>query len=419
MPPVVPSWTPGRPPAPTLTGLPALAGTRSLDGSRIRRAPESARPGTTDGPPRVRRAGTPNVVRRLITDDQWQNQVVPKLGPDRPVTLWKDEEPIALTKAGDKIVAATPTGKVTITDEKLALVKARWSLVPPHLTVEPAFDAVAKEDKDKGLKVTELAGERMSMVHHTESTGAEKNAHLTVENAHVLAFQDLFGAPRGDVREKAKLDKAKINTALSTHGVGTVDNLNFYSPAKPAKRGAKAESSPHEQLPLSRYLAFVAHALEVGGAPPEYGQRMLQLASRLAETKKLDPSQLFLRADMDETAFVRAVLIIDSVLPDGQKLPIPDQTRQVFAKWWTVKDNPDKVPFLPPPDAPDGEATVKSGTQYKDTSFSKIEGEYCRAHFGALVTAVNAFTPAAAVQADAGNQAKGKGTAKGNAKAKK
>jgi hypothetical protein len=113
------------------------------------------------------------------------------------------------------------------------------------------------------------------------------------------------------------------------------------------------------------------------------------------------------------------VLIIDSVLPDGHKLPIPEPTRHVFAKWWRVKGNEHGDPYLPPPDNPAGEATVRSGTQYKDTSFSKIEAEYCRAHFGALVTAVNAFTPVVAVQADAGNQAKGKGAGKGNARAKK
>jgi hypothetical protein len=113
------------------------------------------------------------------------------------------------------------------------------------------------------------------------------------------------------------------------------------------------------------------------------------------------------------------VLIIDSVLPEGQKLPIPEPTRRLFAKWWNVQGNEGGVAYLPPPDAQDGEATVRSGTQYKDTTFSKIEVDYCRAHFGALVTAVNAFTPEAAVQADAGNQGKGKGKGKANVKQKK
>jgi hypothetical protein len=386
--------------------------------NKIRRAVGSA--GTAHAaapaPTKIRvHRDSPLTIRRVITDKEWTDEVTPRLDRGATVTVWKDGEPFQIRMEGDKVqmfVVSLQEFK-TINAGQIAKVKAVSTLAPAHVTAEPAY--TPKPTSGPGFTVTEFPNEPLSMVHHTESTGAEKQPHLTVENAHVLAFEDLFNSTTRDVRPKADLDKGKIKTEMAkTFGVADVDNLNFYqsednSPnqkQKNKKHVKEADKTPHERLPLSGYLAFLSHALTVGGAPAAYGQKITSFAERMAADKKLDTAQLFMRAGMDEPAFVRAVLIIDSQLPGGHKLAISVPTRKVFEKWWNIAGNDPKVPYLPPPEKKDGPATLRSGMQHGTSSFSKIEIDYCQEHFEEFVTAINAFVPQAEDVAEVGKKPK-------------
>ncbi len=393
----------------------SLLGNAPIESTRIRRAVVSA-PAIDGGAralPRIRpMQDRATIIRRVISDEQWTDEVTPNLDRGATVTVWRGGEAFLIRKDGDDLMIK-PTHApdfIKLTDAQLKKMKTACTLTPEHLSKKPTF--TAKPNKGEGFTVTEFEKEPLSLVHHTESSGQEKNAHLTVENAHVLAFEDLFSSPERDVRSKADLDKSKINTALTkTFGVGSVDNLNFYEPAKASKKPVKEkDKGPHDRLPLSGYLAFVAHALAIGGAPPQYGERIIAFANQMAADKKLDPSQLFMRVGMDEPAFVRAVLIIDSVLPTGSKLAISPETHKLFEKWWNVADNEGRVPYLPAPDAKEGDPLLRSGMQYKSESFSVIEVRYCEAHFAEFVKAINDFTPEPAVVAEAATTKKGKGS---------
>ena len=93
----------------------------------------------------------------------------------------------------------------------------------------------------------------MSLVHHTNILKDATESHLTVENAHALAFQDLFGgAGPSDVRDKSKEDKKTINDKLTASGFGLLDNINFYPPTK---------NDSLEGVTLQQYVAFVANVL--------------------------------------------------------------------------------------------------------------------------------------------------------------
>ena len=378
-------------------------------GSRIRRS--EAPPAKLDlgalEPPRIRpRHDASGTVRREIDERAWTNEVLPKLNAGEMVTV-RGATNVFVLRMTEGQLQAKSAGKgefKNVTGKGLAQLKLNCSLDTPGAVLEePTFDQ--KANPGQGFTVTEFQNEPLSLVHHTVSTGDDPNPHLTVENAHVLVAEDLLSANSAtrDVRSKAGEDKSTINDALAgEYGVGSVDNLNFYQPEKPkggktAKNAkwAKADEkkTDYERLPLSAYLDFVAHALTVGGAPKEYGEKMKTFAGEMAREKHLDMSQLFLRSGMDEPALVRAVLIIDSVLPTGHKLGIDGSIRHVFERWWNVDGNEPKVPYLPAPEALDGPAIVRSGTQYENTTFSKLEVQYSQKFFSKFVDAIDAFVP--------------------------
>ena len=363
------------------------------------------------------------VIRREIAEGTWTNDVVPKLDNGVTVTVWGEAGAIVLRKVDGVLQAKLAAGGkfTTLSDEAQAKMKAKASLTPAH--VSKTATHVKNINQGNGFEVTEFANEPLSMVHHTGTTkGEDKNPHLTVENAHVLAAQDLLdpNSKTRDVRSKAALNKTTIKQALfDDYGLPPVDNLNFYPPEatkgaakKPGNWKAKeeeAEANPYEQLSMERYLQFLAEALSKGGAAPEFGAKIIAFSKTMGDEKKLDPAQLFLRVGMDESELVRAVLIIDGLLPAGSKLAISAPTRKVFEKWWNVTGNDPKVPYLPPPDSKAGDATLRSGNPHGNETWGVIEGRYCREAFAEFVRAINAFTPVPAVIEEVAPKGKGKG----------
>ena len=343
-----------------------------------------------------------DIIRRVISDDDWNNNVIARIAEaGREVPVWVGDKTWLVRTGNNGNEVYDPNLRYWgAVEDEVASLKANGELLAPQLRREPTY--VENPSKAKTFTVTEFANEPLSLVHHTMNND-KSDPHLTVENAHVLAVQDILspaGSPH-DARSKAKLDKSTVNDAIMEHGAWAVDNLNFYGPSREVPREDKAKTD-HERMPLSRYLAFIVRALEVGGAPAEYGQRIVGYADELATRKKLVPSQLFMRAEMDEPAFVRAVFIIDSCLPSGRGLTIDQGVREVFAQYWQAQGRDEA--YLPEPDdefssEPRRPLTMlRAGMPFGKDSYSAIEGRYARKYFKDLVKAVNAFAPAASIQ---------------------
>lgn len=354
----------------------------TVDETRLRRS--TAPPAAT---------GRSDVIRRQITDEEWGQRIAPRLHHGGTVIVRFKGKVLQLEPGeSDQLPKARVVGAAKarqLKSDEVNRLKAEGHLLPEHLREgEPSYTPTVSSGGT--FEVTSFEGERLSFVHHTVSTSGD-DPHLTIENAHVLAFKDLFEGDERDVRDKAPLKKPDINAQLRTqYQVAEVDNLNFYKLPSTGKKGPKhkrtGKQTPHEQLPLANYLTFIVRALEAGGAPVEYGERIQALAGRMASDKKLDTSELFLRPDMDERAFIRAVLVIDSVLPNDRKLPIPDDVRRIFAHWWSLEGNEEPVPYLPAStdeDAP----LVREGS----LEFRKAQSTYLTTYFPVFVDAVNQF----------------------------
>jgi len=361
--------------------------------------------------PKMRRSAEKDVIRRVISDDEWKDRIGPVVKADKEFIIWQGTQGIVLrmneVDVKGKFQKRLQYKNVGTSDDYFADVtktdvdgfKADSTLLPEHLAKAATFDAKRSDDIPIGGKkpekapefvVTEFANEPLSLVHHTIGTAKEKNPHLTVENAHVAAVKDLFDPKTRDVKSKAAEDKGTINARLNTaHGVGSVDNLNFF-PA-PSKKGKTDLDGLHGGLSLADYLTFLSNALKEGGLPVEYGTRITQMATQMASLQRLDMSQMFMRVDMDEKAFVRAVLIIDSVL--SKKLAIPDVVRKTFARWWDQGASP----MLPEPEMAidDVKETdwVASGKMGKTESYSVIEGKLAKRHFAAVSAAAKSYPP--------------------------
>ena len=396
--------------------------TRSSDESQYSAAPV----GATDGPAmtkirrstypplggnispltKIRRSSEKAIIRRVISEDEWKNRIGPVVKAEKEFTIWQGPQGIVLRLHAKKLqwknVGTSDDFFADLSATEVAALKADSTLLPEHLGTPATFNAKRSDEVPMGAKkpdkapefvVTEFADEPLSLVHHTTGTGKDPNPHLTVENAHVAAFKDLFDPNTRDVKSKAKEDKGTINTRLTTeHGVGSVDNLNFF-PA-PSKKGKANLDGMHSDMSLADYLTFLVNALREGGAPREYGERIMQMSTQMAAAKELDMSQMFMRVDMDEKAFVRAVLIIDGQLPAGKKLAIPEPIRKTFARWW----NQGSSPLLPEPDVPidDVKETdwVASGKMGKTESYSVIEGKLAKRHFAEVSRAAKNYPPA-------------------------
>lgn len=306
---------------------------------------------------------------------------------------------------GKKLFVQTGNDTVEITAATVAAFRAQHDFVPDdlpaHLTTPPTYaEHVAP---GKGFKVTEFPGEPMSLVHHTVSDDGS-NAHLTMENAHALALYDATST-RGDVSSKVGEDKATINKRLGAdYGIPGIDNLNFY--AKPD--GKKKATDPlQEALPLYGYLQFIVHAFDRCGLPKQYGERMMAMATTMADRKKLDLRALFMRVGMDESSFIRAVLAIDNRLTTSGAtgLALDVTAREPFEKWWTTKSNDEPVPYLPDlsadgkpertaaEDSLAGRPWVREGTTAPSgTTYSSLETAYTSHHAAAYLAAVNTWT---------------------------
>ncbi len=344
------------------------------------------------------------MIRRQIDDDTWKRRVEPALAQGLEVKIEKGGKTVLLNMDhGFMYFKADADGSewAELKPHHLAPLKAQYDLVDAplaqHLQDDPSFKH--KENKGKEFIVTEFADQPLSMVHHTQNKDGS-NSHLTVENAHILAIKDLMNPAKRDVTSKSGQDKGTINERLlEDYDVADVDNMNFYE--QPKRKGAKKKGDQddfHLSMPLSQYLAFVVGALDKAGVRAEYGERMMTMADRMASDKKLKTTELFLRVGMDESAFVRSVLVIDDVLAAADKLNIPNEARDTFAKWWKVDDNEDPVPYLPEPTKDNTPAAqrplLRSGTSMKDgTSFATVEKAYLNEFFLAFATAVNTFAP--------------------------
>ncbi len=378
---------------------------------------------------KIRRYTGPPVIRRVISDQDWDDRVTGGVAGGKTVAIWHDQSGnrflIRQGAAGLEFKAFSAADKAykALDAETTAKMKANASLTPSHLREQATFDK--KESPGKGFTVTEFANEPLSLVHHTASTGADANPHLTMENAHVLAIKDLGNPTKRDVASKATEDKSTINDRLlADYKTPAVDNLNFYPAETDA---AKAD----EQVSLHRYVAFIVKALEVSDVPREFGARIATFADEMGINHKLDPAQLFLRVGMDDAALIRAVLVIDNQLPPAHKLAIDAETRLVFSKWWTIVGNPEPVPYLPAPtpkekeqvnakpdrkakkgavkaeDAVEGERVwVREGNPHDGLGYSVIQTIHTRNHVGKIMKAIRTFTPDVVDPVKAGGKTK-------------
>lgn len=358
---------------------------------------------------RIRRSGT-EVIRRQIDDTTWQRRVQPVLRQGRTVTVTDGAETKSMYFEDGKLFLVTAAGiKTRVTGANVAAIRAGHDFVPDdlpeHLTKKATTEL--SESRGEGFKVTELAGEPLSLVHHTVSDDGT-NAHLTMENAHAVALYDATSSTWGDVRSKIGEDKRTINNRLGVdYRIPAIDNLNFYPREKPTGSKKKAPTQAlHEDLSLRAYLQFVVHAFDRCGVRREYGERMIQMAQEMAARKQLDLTTVFMRVGMDESSFIRAVLAIDArIVESGATgLVLAAADRDPFARWWNSTGNDDGVPYLHDL-AQDGSTDptkppvlalrpwVREGTTAPSgTSYSSLETAYARAHAPAFITAVTTWT---------------------------
>jgi hypothetical protein len=386
-------------PSPTPTSVPVPAPVhvldRPIDTTRVRRSAGDPTPTRSPAVSRIR-SSPDSVIRRVIDDDAWRRHMA-TMTEGKSVTLWSASgAPIVLTIADGDVHEAEDGYPFPIGQDRIDEIKGSAEALPPHLRADLTLKAETTPAKD-GFTVTEFPGERMSLVHHTNILKDATESHLTVENAHALAFHDLFGgAAPNDVRDKSEEDKRTINDTLTASGFGLLDNINFYPPTKDGSL---------EGVTLQQYVAFVANALLTGGAPQEYSDRFTALASEMSRRSKLDMGKLLLRSGKgDDKSLIKAVFIIESQLP-GTKI-VPDGSRKLFARWWQVKDNETKVAYLPG-NLKKGSATpaepivwVKAGALAPSgDSYANLETYYCADAFKAFASAVAGFEPPAEVLA--------------------
>lgn len=341
------------------------------------------------------------MIQRVIDEDTWKRYVEPELVHGKVVTFTNGPKTIEVyqdeTGIYAQVIAPQAGALVKVKEGVLAQIKAAYSMpVNPapseHLTTEPT--GKYKTFPGDGFAVTEMTGERLTMVHHTADTDG-KNPHLTMENAHVLTLQDLFAKSIREANPK-EADKRKVNDRLlKDYKIPSVDNLNFYPAPESKGRKKGATDTVHASMPLSGYIAFVVHALEVGGVRPEYGARIQQLADAIAAHKGLDTTKLFLRVGMDERVFIRAVMAIDALMPTGSKLPLTARVRGTLGRWWTVEGNTDPVPYLPAAEvtvtpAPKDPSLVRAGDNTR--GYVRLETDYAAGYFKEVADAVNTFT---------------------------
>ena len=357
---------------------------------------------------RIRRSGT-GVIRRTIDDTTWQRQIRPVLSQKRTVTVREGTVEKVLYLEGKTLYLQSGSEKVKIASkEALADLRKDHEFVPedlPEHVTKKATDALTVSP-GTGFKVSEFAAEPLSLVHHTANDDGS-NAHLTMENAHVLALHDATST-LGDVSSKVGQDKATINKRLGDdYSIPSIDNLNFYPGQKPKGAKKKSGGDPlHEEMSLQRYLKFIVSAFDQCGIPGDYGKRMMAMAQEMAKKKSLDLTTLYMRVGMDESSFIRAALAIDARLKTSgaSVLELDESVRAPFARWWTTEGNDSAVPYLrdlstagrpdsagPPPLAE--RAWVREGTTAQSgTTYSSLDTAYTKLHAPAFITAVNKWT---------------------------